>query len=250
MIIGRLLDDLKLQNWTKLTLELLVLVVGVFLGLQIDDWNENRKEALTEHLYLERLLADTERSIDLQTADIEVMNEFIDGHKTILRALQTGEIPEDDFASLHRLMISPLAGYPALNRDTSTLFELQSFGGLGMISNVELRQQLGQLLALSEWIDNQNEFFRDRTVAINEAAMLMWLTDYDLEVISNDADRPLKPVMAFGDIAGNLEYRSLIARSISNKSRGLRWFHIYMNATIALRDALTAELQLTPITNE
>ncbi len=38
----------------------MVVVVGIFLGFQLDRWNEDRKEAKTELRYLERLRADLE----------------------------------------------------------------------------------------------------------------------------------------------------------------------------------------------
>lgn len=40
-------------------------MVGVFLGFQVDNWNEDRKERIEEGQYLESLKADFEASIIL-----------------------------------------------------------------------------------------------------------------------------------------------------------------------------------------
>ena len=69
----------------RLSPEMTVLGMGIFLGLQADGWNKGRKERVQEHIFLERLLVDTERSIELQNSDIEFMNGFIDGHKVVYK---------------------------------------------------------------------------------------------------------------------------------------------------------------------
>jgi uncharacterized membrane protein HdeD (DUF308 family) len=44
MILARLLENLRAQNWSTMLSELLVLIVGIFLGFQLDDWNDERKD--------------------------------------------------------------------------------------------------------------------------------------------------------------------------------------------------------------
>ena len=63
MILRRLADAIREQNWFTVVLEVLIVVVGIFFGLQMDDWNERRKERVMEREYLERLLADAENSV-------------------------------------------------------------------------------------------------------------------------------------------------------------------------------------------
>lgn len=58
MITRRLAESLREQNWVTIVIEVLVVVVGIFLGLQVDDWNEARKDRIEERAYLERLLTD------------------------------------------------------------------------------------------------------------------------------------------------------------------------------------------------
>ena len=44
MILRRTIDHLRTQNWTAVALELLIVVIGVFLGFQLNDWNAGRLE--------------------------------------------------------------------------------------------------------------------------------------------------------------------------------------------------------------
>ena len=70
MILRRLVTALRNQSWLTLVLELVVVVVGIFLGLQVDSWNDARKDRVFEQQYLASLKADFQ-------ADIEELDEAI-----------------------------------------------------------------------------------------------------------------------------------------------------------------------------
>ena len=55
MILNRLADAVRKQNWFTVTLEVLIVVVGIFIGLQVDDWNDRRKDRADERAYVARL---------------------------------------------------------------------------------------------------------------------------------------------------------------------------------------------------
>jgi len=42
MILRRLSQSLKTQNWTAIWIEFILLVSGVFLGIQVSNWNSER----------------------------------------------------------------------------------------------------------------------------------------------------------------------------------------------------------------
>ena len=44
MILRRLTANLKTQNWTAITIDFLIVVIGVFLGIQASNWNQSRLE--------------------------------------------------------------------------------------------------------------------------------------------------------------------------------------------------------------
>ncbi|MEO6155105.1 MAG: hypothetical protein ABIP16_05195, partial [Thermomonas sp.] len=44
MILRRLSQSLRAQNWTAIWIEFVLLVSGVFLGIQVSNWNEARVE--------------------------------------------------------------------------------------------------------------------------------------------------------------------------------------------------------------
>ena len=42
MVIRRIRDSVAKHNWFAVGVDLLIVIVGVFLGLQADNWNEGR----------------------------------------------------------------------------------------------------------------------------------------------------------------------------------------------------------------
>ena len=55
MILRRVVHRLKRQEWTAIAIELVLVVLGVFIGIQVSTWNEARKEHALEAVYLERI---------------------------------------------------------------------------------------------------------------------------------------------------------------------------------------------------
>ncbi len=67
MIMRRLAQNLRDQNWTTILVEFVLLVLGVFLGIQAANWNETRRERALESEYIARLQRDF-RAIDTRLA--------------------------------------------------------------------------------------------------------------------------------------------------------------------------------------
>lgn len=61
MILRRIAVAMRKQDWAVVAIELIVVVVGILIGLQVDDWNEKRKEAETFEVVLERIYTDLKK---------------------------------------------------------------------------------------------------------------------------------------------------------------------------------------------
>lgn len=58
MILRRVIEHFRKQEWTAVFLDFLIVVAGVFVGLQANNWNEAQHEKRLERSYVERLEAD------------------------------------------------------------------------------------------------------------------------------------------------------------------------------------------------
>ena len=73
MLLRRVVDNMKNQNWTAVAIDFVIVVVGVFIGIQVSSWNDAREARAEEHSYLERLLDDMKASIARNEAQIDFM---------------------------------------------------------------------------------------------------------------------------------------------------------------------------------
>ena len=62
MILRRLTEALRKQDWFTVVIETLIVVFGVFIGLQVNNWNAARVERDSEQVLLMRLQEETRSS--------------------------------------------------------------------------------------------------------------------------------------------------------------------------------------------
>ncbi|NNE40415.1 MAG: hypothetical protein HKN14_05795 [Marinicaulis sp.] len=55
MLLRRITEHIKTQNWTAVFLDFVIVVVGVFIGIQVANWNDARGDRTTELQYLSDL---------------------------------------------------------------------------------------------------------------------------------------------------------------------------------------------------
>lgn len=64
MILRRLTENLRLQNWTTIAIELVIVIIGVFVGNQVSNWNQARLEKETTSRMLSQLKPELSGEID------------------------------------------------------------------------------------------------------------------------------------------------------------------------------------------
>lgn len=153
MIIRRLGNAIRQQDWFVVFIELVVLVVGIFIGLQVDDWNEARKDrndeqrfmvALHEDILLAEQLSSRvrERRLESQATQLSANEVLFDraGRDTLTQ-------PECRAIGSATYFNISIAGLPAVE-------ELIATGRLGIIRNNELRSALIGLEQTREALKN------------------------------------------------------------------------------------------------
>jgi len=58
MILRRIVEHLRQQQWTSVCIEIAIVVLGVFIGLQAQDWSRQRDDRASEMRLVADLLAD------------------------------------------------------------------------------------------------------------------------------------------------------------------------------------------------
>ena len=149
MILRSLASAIRGQNWFTVVLEILIVVSGIFIGLQVDGWNDARKDRLTEQRYLERIYAALAADIVSIERSIESANSRRGMGQLLLQALDDPELvhasPGAFFIAIEQ------AGYtlsPTIN--DFAFEELKNSGRLAIIQSDETREALTAYYKLIE----------------------------------------------------------------------------------------------------
>lgn len=119
MILRKMADAIARQDWFLAVLEMLIVVIGLFVGLQLDGWNEMRKERLDETNYLERLYRDIDRDAQLLVRSIEGAERRARDAVYAMDALESAAVVADDPCRfLASISGASSSFYPVLYRHT------------------------------------------------------------------------------------------------------------------------------------
>ena len=143
MILRRLSQSLKEQNWTAIWIEFVLLVAGVFLGIQVANWNEARTEDIRAQAYLTRIRGNLQADVQSIERRQVFWGKAIGYGKGAIHYAETGELVDGSAWK------TVLAFYQASQlwewaTSDATYQEMRSAGELGLIRDETLRDGLSQ----------------------------------------------------------------------------------------------------------
>ena len=141
MLINRMINRFRAQDWVALCSELIIVVVGIFIAIQVDSWWKHRDELQQERLYIARLLEDVERDESAINHAISLARYRFSLSELLMDAAVDPEIvlrrPAEFMIAVQQ---SSFTYTPSLNTDTFE--ELRATGKLGLLRNDELKSAL------------------------------------------------------------------------------------------------------------
>jgi hypothetical protein len=149
MILRKLAEALRQQSWFTAVLEVFIVVVGIFIGLQADSWNESRKTQILEGQYLERLHDDFSRSLAGATENRDGLQRQYDSLGLVLERLKSCRLDDADL-DVFTTGLMRLAQFTPEPLIRGTIDELGSTGRLDVISDLELRNALSEAVRQSD----------------------------------------------------------------------------------------------------
>ena len=143
MILRRLSQSLKEQNWTTILIEFVLLVSGVFLGIQAANWNEQRAEDIKAQAYLARIQVNLQADLQSIQRRETLWRQVIAYGKGAIRYAETGELVEGSAWKTVLAFYQASQIWQWVSSD-STYQEMRSGGELGLIRDQGLRDRLSQ----------------------------------------------------------------------------------------------------------
>jgi hypothetical protein len=154
MILRKLSQSLREQNWTAIWIEFFLLVAGVFLGIQAANWNEQRTLEKKAKIFTERLRDD----LRVEVWRFAALNNYYDDVKAnVTKAMDALEGRSE--LSNEALLIAAYRAtqYSEFVQYRATYDELTSTGNIGLITDLPLRRMATETYGTKLYDNVKNE---------------------------------------------------------------------------------------------
>ncbi|MEO5629779.1 MAG: hypothetical protein ABIQ62_08445 [Thermomonas sp.] len=211
MILRRLSQSLKEQNWTAIWIEFVLLVAGVFLGIQVANWNQERATDTESAVFTERLTGDLREEAWSYEMQIAYYRQVLANARRAADALAS-KVPLAEEA----LVVSAYRAtqYNSNIRRRATYDELSSTGEMGLIRRDKLRDLAMRVYSAAVFDDIDQEgknseyrhWFRlhishDVQQALSDACGDKVVEVGDFQAIVGSLDYPCSPSLSPVDLA-------------------------------------------------
>jgi hypothetical protein len=161
MILRRVIKHFRNQEWTAIFLDFLIVVVGVFVGLQVQNWNERRGDRAEYARALNRL--DVEISANLAMLDaldpqvaqsLQIVGHAFDVLQSCIESKENHKTIEDNFDYLQFTFGLPL--------QRKALEDLTENPTLLAQQSVTERKRFAEMLFNFDFLQQEADFIENR----------------------------------------------------------------------------------------
>ena len=96
MLLRRITQHVKDQNWFAVGIDFFIVVIGVFIGIQVANWNETRQDRIVAIQFELSLAADAEIILDDARSKIAFMEEALVAVTGLQEAFSQNETALDE----------------------------------------------------------------------------------------------------------------------------------------------------------
>ena len=140
MILRSVMKHVRDQNWFAVGIDFLIVVVGVFIGIQVANWNEAQTERRILNDQLSSLHAEFTENLNRFDQYGQRLQAKINDIQT-LRSLIAGAPHDGQDDALDRMLMNVFS-VAVFTADRTTLDELKDSGKLRQLRDIGIRQPL------------------------------------------------------------------------------------------------------------
>jgi hypothetical protein len=182
----RLLTENRFSKYLLYAIgEIVLVVIGILIALQINDANDTRKERVKEVNYLENIKTDLQINIHEMDRYLSIRTGCIEAAQRIIAHFE-GE-PITDYDAFNADGVS-IYGWQKFYQSNNTFQELVNSGNLALISNQSIKTMLLDLESLYKKMKSEEDHFR-----------------FDTETLIYE---PLYELMDLQQLVNNFEYKA------------------------------------------
>jgi hypothetical protein len=208
MILRRVIEHVQEQNWTAIGIDFLIVVLGVYLGIQLGNWNEARQNLRDEARLLvelgDDLAADVNEMEDvLENAEIRIsaIEQVLDAAGQSYRGTYSEALLTYDLASSQwEARIDDLAEYEpqnaydyplavtfmrTLDGNRHTYNTLISMGGVRLIEDRELARMIQAYYARVDEVQDLEAFIVEARHSVFDAMQRQGISRVDERTLAD-----------------------------------------------------------------
>jgi hypothetical protein len=144
VLLAQLTKSFKELNWGVLAIEMLILIIGISVSLQVNEWQNQRNDKQLMQEYLQRLIVDFGESEKVLKKDIGLLRNSTDKLLIGMKPLSKSMLTKDD----HHLLFEAVGQSAMVGQFTvifGTIDELKDTGNMRLLVSKELRIELANL---------------------------------------------------------------------------------------------------------
>ncbi|MEM7327436.1 MAG: hypothetical protein AAF437_01775 [Pseudomonadota bacterium] len=177
MLLRRITKHVKDQNWFAVGLDFLIVVIGVFIGLQVANWNEARLQKADERQLIQRL-ADEAAELKSALSDYRtVHSDTVEANFEFVKLLEDADACLEVNDTYKRLSLMA-TDFPPPRFSVSTIDGLIGSGRSQLIESADLRDRISEMADEFDFIERQ----WTRYVAVKRAFELSFVTQSGFSV--------------------------------------------------------------------
>ncbi|MEM9400848.1 MAG: hypothetical protein AAGA44_00030 [Pseudomonadota bacterium] len=142
MLLRRISVHVQQQNWFAVGIDFIIVVIGVYLGIQVSNWNDAVRLQSLEDSYVLRLSDELRLNIDDFAEQVRFAEQSRDVLREFLEALEDSTTSDEALILHTRNYFSQGVFLAKFRPSHATFDELKSTGNLDIIEDKELREQL------------------------------------------------------------------------------------------------------------
>ena len=175
----KLLSENKFSKYLIYAIgEIVLVVIGILIALQINNWNEESKNRTDENILLKQLHTDFNNNLKQLDQKIGMRVNFMNSSKQLFKYIDNPSQRIKDSIDFHIAKTLPYATFDPI------IIDLANSGELSLIKNVELKQ------ALTRWTSEINDVIEDEIIWKNYRNDIYFpfiVKHYQLRTIRNKA---------------------------------------------------------------
>lgn len=157
MILGRLAHAIREQNWFTVVLEVVIVVIGILIGLQVDDWNQRRLERESDQRALALFVDELQLMLEEASVDLKFVTASMQDLSSGTEIALNCDASDEERARLTTAIGNTL-NWRVPDVRPSGLAEIGNSGTLARLGNPELSRAVGSIHQSIKGIDDSMYF--------------------------------------------------------------------------------------------